>query len=448
MAEHGARPGQARAAAPARRGDDRARPRRGHARAASSRRPGSSSAARTCARPGAEVLEVLARELPVVRAPARRARGAAGARRAREGGPRLVEGRRAPRHRREGLPRERRDRRRAGADARRGGPAPRRVRDAAEGQAEPRAAGGARAPSTAARAGSAARVPQPLLHPRDRRGARPVASSMSTMAPCSHTSRFAGSNDTGRAREEALEDELLPHADDRVPRPAHPDVGDEGGAAGEDARVGGLHVGVRARAPPRPCRRGTSPWRSSRSSPRSACRRGSPSRPRRGARSIALGRGAERVVEVLHEDAPLEVQHAELAAVGRRDDRAAAPRRARRVVRRAAGAARPGRSRYGTISRFAQMWFPLVSRSTSAARSSSADVGRDADAGRRRSPRSRRRGRAPRFAMRRGTSRCTAWRPGFPNTSPRKRTFKAGRYSPRRGRRQRDSRGRGACAPR
>ena len=47
---------------------------------------------------------------------------------------------------------------------------------------------------------------------------------------------------------------------------------------------------------------------------------------------------------------------------------------------------------------------------------------------------------SPSRAMRRGTSRCTAWRPGFPKTSPRKRTFKGPGSGSARRARQRDSR--------
>ncbi len=50
-----------------------------------------------------------------------------------------------------------------------------------------------------------------------------------------------------------------------------------------------------------------------------------------GARHLGQ-RGAEGVVEGLHEDPPLQVDHPEPAAVRRGGDAAAAPRRAGRVV--------------------------------------------------------------------------------------------------------------------
>src|SRR5512133_2373757 len=68
------------------------------------------------------------------------------------------------------------------------------------------------------------------------------------------------------------------------------------------------------------------------------------------------------------------------------------------------------------------MWLPPVRRSTSAARSSSAASGVTPTPLDAFSALAITRS-APSRAMRRGTSRCTAWRPGFPKTSPRKRTF-------------------------
>src|SRR6266508_1554294 len=68
------------------------------------------------------------------------------------------------------------------------------------------------------------------------------------------------------------------------------------------------------------------------------------------------------------------------------------------------------------------MWFPLVRRFTSAPSSSSAASGvtpiPEAEFSAFATTRS-----SPSRAMRRGARRCTAWRPGLPKTSPRKRTF-------------------------
>src|SRR5512137_1861257 len=75
------------------------------------------------------------------------------------------------------------------------------------------------------------------------------------------------------------------------------------------------------------------------------------------------------------------------------------------------------------MSRFDQMWLPLVSRSTSAASSSSAVSGFTPTPLAAFSALATTRS-TPCREMRRGTRRFTAVRPGFPKTSPRKRIFK------------------------
>ncbi len=248
MAEHGARPGQAAGAAEAGRGDDGARPRRGDRRRAVVEASRLLFGGTDLRGAGAEVLRG-ARGRDPVRAhlPRGSSTGSRSSTRSCASGspPRRATRAAASRARASSLNGE--TVAGAGADAR-----PRRtcshgaLRDAAEGEAEPRPARRGR------RGDSAPEVTRPLRYSsgsfsctRTMDRARPVASSMSTIAPCSQTSRFAGSNGTGRCGEEALEHELLPHADDRVPRAAHAHVGDERGAAREHPRVGGLDVRVR-----------------------------------------------------------------------------------------------------------------------------------------------------------------------------------------------------------
>ena len=82
------------------------------------------------------------------------------------------------------------------------------------------------------------------------------------------------------------------------------------------------------------------------------------------------------------------------------------------------------------MSRFDQMWFPLVRRFTSAASSSSAVSGFTPTPLAAFSALATTRS-TPWRAMRRGTSRFTAVRPGFPKTSPRKRSFKGAGFRSR-----------------
>ncbi len=132
-------------------------------------------------------------------------------------------------------------------------------------------------------------------------------------------------------REEPLQHQLLAHADHRVARPAHADVGDERRAARQEPLVGRLDVGVgpddrRDLAVEVMAHRGL------------LARGLGVEVHEDGAAPLGLQRGdlrergREGVVERLHEDAPLEVDHAQLAPVGRLDHLAAAAGGAGRVV--------------------------------------------------------------------------------------------------------------------
>ena len=76
----------------------------------------------------------------------------------------------------------------------------------------------------------------------------------------------------GNLRHGAAQRLVLLHADDGIVVAAHADVGHVGGAALQDAVVGGRHVRVRADRPAKRGRRGNGPWSASRSSPRHGCR--------------------------------------------------------------------------------------------------------------------------------------------------------------------------------
>ena len=78
----------------------------------------------------------------------------------------------------------------------------------------------------------------------------------------------------GHLRAQRLDRLLLAHADDAAARAGHADVGDVGGPAGQDARVGGRHVGVRAHDGGHAAVEVPAHARPSRSWPRRACRRG------------------------------------------------------------------------------------------------------------------------------------------------------------------------------
>ena len=184
--------------------------------------------------------------------------------------------------------------------------------------------------------------------------ARPVASSTSTIAPCSQTSRFAGSNGTGRwVRKRSMTSSFLtpmiesqgPH----IPTSVRTRCRRRAPARRRSGR------GCACRAPPTPSRRGTGPSRSSRSSPRSACRRGwrfAPSARSAAISSCATRNGSSRV---FMKTRPSRFTTPSLPPVGRLHDGAAAAGRAGRVVRGAEQPrARPRRGT-GTISRFDQM---------------------------------------------------------------------------------------------
>ena len=164
---------------------------------------------------------------------------------------------------------------------------------------------------------------------RSMRRARRVDSSTSTSTALNCTGRaLLGDGQPRRhAGEEAPQHRLDLVADDRLRRPHHADVGHVRRAARQDARVRRRHVRVRAEHGRRRGRPGSGPSPASRSSPQRAYRR------RRSRRSATLCErgvgGAERVVDLGHERAALEVEHRH--ALLRQH---AAARRRRRVVER------------------------------------------------------------------------------------------------------------------
>ena len=281
---------------------------------------------------------------------------AAGAGRARE-----LEGRRAARHPGEGLLRERRALRRrrprqlGAADLLAGGYVllQKGKRNYALLIAEDDLALTPRRPESRSRCGSAALSPASSSCTRTIERALP-ARVVDVDDRALQVRLAAGGLETHRPLvSEALEHELLLHADDGVPRAAHADVGDEGRPACEHPRVGGLDVSVRAEH-----RRDACPSRYRpiaffslvASQCMSTSIAGDAVLPERG--QLLLD-DLEGIVERLHEDPALEVHDAEPPSVGRLRDAAAAPGRALRVVGgaeqpRAWGRRGTGRSRAST----------------------------------------------------------------------------------------------------
>ena len=160
---------------------------------------------------------------------------------------------------------------------------------------------------------------------------RPVRSSIWMTAPLQPGLVLRRLEGVRALRQEALQRQLLAHADDRIQRAAHPGVGQVGRPTRQDAFVRRLHVGVAAhhRADP-----------AIEVDPHGVLlARGLAVHVHKDAGRLAAQlldlhvRAAEGVVEGLHEHAPLEVQDPELSPVRRFDDGAPSARGARRVVR-------------------------------------------------------------------------------------------------------------------
>ena len=156
---------------------------------------------------------------------------------------------------------------------------------------------------------------------------------MSMSAPCSVGLALRGLESHRALRQEALEHQLLLHADHRVPRAAHPHVGDEGGPAREHPLVRGLDVRVRAD-------HGGDTTVEVVAHRVLLARRIAVHVDEDGDHARRLEGGdlaihhAEGIVEVAHEDASLHVHHPQPPPVGRLRNAAAAARRTFRIVGR------------------------------------------------------------------------------------------------------------------
>ena len=134
----------------------------------------------------------------------------------------------------------------------------------------------------------------------------------------------------GHAGEELADDDLGLDADDRFGGAGHPQVGDVGGAPGEDALVGGLDVGVGAddRAHPTV----EKPAEGDLFAGRLGVDVDDPHAGLAGD-GLDLGQGGpERAVEIVHEHPAGDVEHGDLRAAARGDHDRTVAGGARRVV--------------------------------------------------------------------------------------------------------------------
>ena len=167
------------------------------------------------------------------------------------------------------------------------------------------------------------------------RAASPVPSSVSTAIAHSVAGPVAGSNFGGRnLAQEARQRLVLRHADDRVVVAGHADVGDEGGAAGQNLMVGGGRMSMGADDEARAAvdemaHRLLLARRLGMDVDHDRVGRAL----ERAGGKLALDR-RERIVERVHEHAPHGVDDEDARAVARLDDCGAAARRAGRIIDR------------------------------------------------------------------------------------------------------------------